>query len=111
MVLKIKLQLWPRVETHNQYAMSAAMRLCFALDGLRLLRLLRHIPEIRLICRRSPSGCSCIEPEFSMWDRPNQESMVRIGLICNQVASDGYRRANPVGRGPIGGRAGLKQAR
>ncbi len=28
-----------------------------------------------------------------MWDRPNQESMVGIGLICNQVSSDGRRMA------------------
>ena len=46
-----------------------------------------------------------------MWDRPNQESVVGIGLICKQVASDGRRRAIPVSRGPIGRRAGLIQAR
>jgi Na+/H+ antiporter NhaA len=49
-------------------------------------------------------------PGFPMWARPNQESMVGKGLICKQVASDGRRRANPIDRGPIGGRAGLKQA-
>ena len=48
---------------------------------------------------------------FPMWDRPNQESVVGIGLICKQVASDGRRRAIPVSRGPIGRRAGLIQAR
>ena len=51
-----------------------------------------------------------LKPGFPMWDRPNQESMVGKGLICKQVASDGRRRANPIDRGPIGGRAGLKQA-
>jgi hypothetical protein len=37
--------------------------------------------------------------------------MARFGLICKKVASDGCRRANPLDKGPIGGRAGLKQAR
>jgi hypothetical protein len=50
------------------------------------------------------------EPGFPMWDRPNQESMVGKGLICKAFAFDGCRRANLVGRGLIGGRAGLKQA-
>ena len=49
-------------------------------------------------------------PGFPMWDRPNQESMVGKGLICRAFAFDGCRRANLVGRGLIGGRAGLKQA-
>ena len=49
-------------------------------------------------------------PGFPMWDRPNQESMVGKGLICKAFAFDGCRRANLVGRGLIGGRAGLKQA-
>ncbi len=46
-----------------------------------------------------------------MWDRPNQESMVRIGLICNQVASDGLHGGNPVVGGLFSGRVGLKWAR
>lgn len=45
-----------------------------------------------------------------MWERPNQESMVRIGSICNQFASDGLRRASPVDRGLIDGDAGVKSA-
>ena len=40
-----------------------------------------------------------------MWDRPNQKSMVRTGMICNQVVSGGRRRADLLGS------AGLKQAR
>jgi hypothetical protein len=54
---------------------------------------------------------SWLNPGFPMWDRPNQESMVRIGLICNQVASDARQRANLVDRGPIVGRTGLKKLR
>jgi hypothetical protein len=36
---------------------------------------------------------------------------MRIGSIFNQIASDGRQRANPMDKGPIGGRAGLKQTR
>jgi hypothetical protein len=51
-----------------------------------------------------------INQDFPCLDRPNQESMVRMGLIYNQVASDARQRASPVDRGPIGDSAGLKQA-
>jgi len=59
--------------------------------------------------RKDPQALLTI-PGFPMWDRPNQESMVGKGLICKAFAFDGCRRANLVGRGLIGGRAGLKQA-
>ena len=46
-----------------------------------------------------------------MWDPPNPKSMVRIGITCNQLASDGRPKRDPFEKGPISGHSAIKLVR
>ena len=46
-----------------------------------------------------------------MWDPPNPKSMVRIGITCNQLTSDGRPKRDPVEKESISGLSMMNQVR